>query len=217
MLLRISVKLIALNSSVKQPNMPLVEQIEEGESRIGIWQIDGTEYDQLADKPDELKKLYVKHPRTHFQRIASRLLLAEMVGEFPVLEKDQHGKPLLPNLPWDISISHTEGYAVIMLGKGKIGVDVQHFKPNVIKVRDRFLDDRELELAQDIETTTLLWAAKEAVYKYNAKPGLDFKDPITIHSVEAKTLPSNFVYEGIQTDLELGWKRLDGAMLVWTI
>ena len=196
--------------------MPLIEEIIEGGNRIGIWRIDGSEHQMLADKPDELKKLFVKHPRTHIQRIASRLLLHEMIGSYPRLEKDSHGKPFLPDLEWDISISHTEGYAVIMLGKGKLGVDVQHYKPNVMKVRDRFLDGSEQEMALDIETTTLFWAAKEAIYKYNAKPGLDFRDPITIHSIEELVLPSSFIYENKKTELVLGWKKLENAMLVWT-
>jgi phosphopantetheinyl transferase (holo-ACP synthase) len=123
---------------------------------------------------------------------------------------------LLLNHPLEISISHTEGYAAILLGKGKLGVDVQHYKPNVMKVRDRFLDEHELQMAQDIETTTLFWAAKEAIYKYNALPALDFRDPITIHSIEPELLPSSFIYEGTETKLNLGWRKLDGAMLVWT-
>ena len=54
------------------------------------------------------------------------------------------------------------------------------------------------------------------VYKYNALPGLDFRDPITVHSIQPKILPSSFIYDGVETKLNLGWKKLDGAMLVWT-
>jgi 4'-phosphopantetheinyl transferase EntD len=197
--------------------MPLIEDRMVGNNRLGLWKIDGSEVHFEADFPDVAAGLSVRHPRTQLQRYASRLLLAEMLGEMPEVSKDENGKPLLPNHSLEISISHTEGYAAILLGTGKLGVDVQHFKPNVMKVRDRFLDDRELEMAQDIESTTLLWAAKEAVYKYNAKPGLDFKEPITIHSIETEILPSDFVYDGKQTKLDLGWKKLDGAMLVWTV
>lgn len=196
--------------------MPLVEDIPVGKNRLGLWKIDGSEAVFETRFPDVAASLSVRHPRTQLQRYASRLLLAEMLGEMPAVSKDAHGRPLLPDHSLEVSISHTEGYAAILLGTGKLGVDVQHYKPNVMKVRDRFLDDRELEMAQDIETTTLFWAAKEAIYKYNAKPGLDFRDPITIHSIGAEILPSSFVYEGIETDLNLGWKRLENAMLVWS-
>lgn len=197
--------------------MPLIKDISVGKNRLGLWRIDGSEMSFENEFPEVASQLSVKHPRTQVQRYASRLLLAKMLGEMPEVSKDENGKPLLPNHPYELSISHTDGYAAILLGNGSLGVDVQHFKPNVLKVRDRFLDENELQMAQDIEATTLLWAAKEAIYKYNALPGLDFKDPITIHSIEQEILPSSFVYENVKTELILGWKKLDGAMLVWTV
>ena len=196
--------------------MPLIKDISVGKNRLGLWKIDGSETRFETEFPNQALALSVRHPRTQVQRYASRLLLAEMLGEMPEVLKDEHGKPLLPHHQLTISISHTEGYAAILLGTGRLGVDVQHYKPNVLKVRDRFLDENELILAQDIETTTLFWAAKEAIYKFNALPGLDFRDPITIHSIEAGTLLSSFVYENVKTELNLGWEKLDGAMLVWT-
>jgi 4'-phosphopantetheinyl transferase EntD len=196
--------------------MPLIEDIAVGNNRLGLWRIDGSEIRFETAFPELSKALSVRHPRTLLQRYASRLLLQEMLGEVPEVSKDEFGRPLLPNQPWELSISHTEGYAAVLLGSGKLGVDVQHYKPNVLKVRDRFLDENELLMAQDMETTTLFWAAKEAIYKYNAKPGLDFRDPITVHAIQTEELPSSFVYDGIRTELKLGWKKLDGAMLVWT-
>jgi phosphopantetheinyl transferase (holo-ACP synthase) len=196
--------------------VPLIEDRKVGKNRLGLWKIDGSETVFETRFPEVAASLSVRHPRTQLQRYASRLLIHEMLGELPEVWKDEHGKPHLKNFGLEISISHTEGYAAVLLGKGKLGVDVQHFKPNVMKVRDRFLDENELQMAQDIETTTLFWAAKEAVYKYNALPGLDFRDPITAHSIELDTLPSSFIFDGTKTNLNLGWKRLDGAMLVWT-
>ena len=197
--------------------MPLVEDRKVGANRLGLWLIDGTESRFESEFPEAASLLSVKHPRTQLQRFASRLLLAEMLDEMPNVDKNEHGKPVLPELDFEISISHTEGYAAILLGPNKLGVDVQHFKPNVLKVRDRFLDENEQLLAKDIETTTLFWAAKEAIYKFNAQPSLDFKDPITVHSIEPEILPSSFIYENVKTELDLGWKRLDNAMLVWTL
>jgi len=196
--------------------MPLIEDKQVGNNRLGLWRIDGSEVRFETDYPELAAQLSVRHPRTQLQRYASRLLLAEMLGEMPTVSKDENGRPLLPNHSLEISISHTEGYAAILLGTVKLGVDVQHYKPNVMKVRDRFLDDRELQMAQDLETTTLFWAAKEAIYKYNAKPGLDFKGPIGICTVKADTLDAVFRYDGQETKLQLGWKLLYGSVLVWT-
>ncbi len=196
--------------------MPLLEEIVSDKARIGLWRIDGTEREALHDSPDLTELFTVKHPRTQLQRVASRLLLAEMLGEFPRVEKDEFGKPHLHDHPWEVSISHTQGFAAVMLGKGKVGVDVQHYRPTVLKVKDRFLDDRESAMAADVETATLFWSAKEAIYKFNGRHGLDFRDPISIHSIDLETLHCSFTHGKESVGLTLGWKRLDGAVLVWT-
>ncbi|MFT5020481.1 MAG: hypothetical protein ACI9CU_001879, partial [Polaribacter sp.] len=71
--------------------MPIIEDIKVGQNRLGLWRIDGSENDLITDWPDVFEQLSVRHPRTQLQRFASRLLLAEMLGEMPEVEKDKHG------------------------------------------------------------------------------------------------------------------------------
>ena len=195
--------------------MPLTEIINTAKGKVGIWKIDGTEEGQFADMYGrEPKELMVMHRKTSEQRIASRVLLSEMMKAPIDLVKDEHGKPHLPNDNRHVSISHTVGYASVMIGD-QAAVDVQEFRPKIVKMADRFLDANERNMAPDVERTTLLWAAKEVLYKYNGKPGLDFRDPITIHEIHPSYLESSFTYEGKIHHLELGWKMLDGAALVW--
>ena len=78
--------------------MPLIEEISAGQNRLGLWKIDGSENELITKWPKEYETLSVRHPRTQLQRFASRLLLAEMLGDMPLVEKDEHGKPLLPEL-----------------------------------------------------------------------------------------------------------------------
>ncbi|MFT5279691.1 MAG: 4'-phosphopantetheinyl transferase [Granulosicoccus sp.] len=195
--------------------MPLVEIINTASGQIGIWKIDGTEESQFVNiygrEPEELM---VMHRKTSEQRIASRVLLSEMIGRPIDLIKDEHGKPHLPDDARHVSISHTVGFASVMIGN-KAAVDVQEFRPKIVRMADRFLDANERSMAPDVERTTLLWAAKEVLYKYNGKPGLDFRDPITIHEIHPSYLETSFIYENQIHHLELSWKMLDGAALVW--
>ena len=195
--------------------MALLEEFESDSGKIGVWRIDGTEtarFNQIYGR--EPKELEVLHRKTSEQRIASRVLLSEMIGKPTELKKDEHGKPHLLNDDRHISISHTVGFASVMVGE-LAAVDVQEFRPKIVRMADRFLDADERGMAPDVERTTLLWAAKEAIYKFNGKPGLDFRDPITIHQIHPSYLETSFIYEGKIHHLELGWKMLDGAALVW--
>ena len=92
--------------------MPIIEDIKVGQNRLGLWRIDGTESRFESEFPEATSKLSVKHPRTQLQRFASRLLLAEMLGGMPRIEKTEHGKPILPELDFEVSISHTESHAI---------------------------------------------------------------------------------------------------------
>jgi 4'-phosphopantetheinyl transferase len=141
--------------------MPFQSQILSEQGKIGLWRIDGTEedtYDRLFGRTDEKV-----HPRTSLQRKASRLLLDGMLGFPPELEKAEDGRPLLRNSPLNVSISHTDGLAAVMLGDGPVSVDVQAVSPRIMKLRERYLKPGELSMASDMETATLLWAAKETV------------------------------------------------------
>ena len=195
--------------------MPLSEIFKTSSGEVGLWKIDGTEENQFINiygrEPEEL---IVMHRKTSEQRIASRVLLSEMMKQPINLEKDEHGKPHLPDDKRMVSISHTAGFASVMIGN-QAAVDVQEFRPKIVKMADRFLDANERNMAPDVERTTLLWAAKETIYKLNGKPGLDFRDPITIHHINPSYLETSFVYQGKIQHLELGWKMLDGAALVW--
>lgn len=195
--------------------MPKVEEIRTAKGRIGIWRIEGDEnlkFEELYGSiPEEVLNY---HPRTGVQRIASRLLLYDMLGRRTEVNKDKYGRPSIPDEKDAMSISHTDGYAAVMIGE-IASVDVQSFKPKIMRMMDRFLDSNEQHMVGREQDAILFWSAKETVYKFNAKPGLDFRDPITIHNVEPDHMDTSFEFEGKFTKLTLGWKMLDSAALVW--
>jgi len=193
--------------------MPIhsIDDIDGG--KLGLWRIDGTEeevYDRLFGMPA------VKvHPRTSLQRKASRLLLADMLGVLPELRKHENGKPFLHNSPLNVSISHTDGYAAVMLGEGDVAVDVQAVNPRIMQLRERYLKPREMSMSPDMETATLLWAAKETVYKHHATEKHDFKAPISIEAILDTGLSASLTIGTGTMRMELGYRWLTGAVVVW--
>ncbi len=193
--------------------MPIhsIEDIDGG--KLGLWRIDGTEeetYDRLFGVSGDKV-----HPRTSLQRKASRLLLADMLGFLPELGKHENGKPFLQNSPLNVSISHTDGYAAVMLGECDVAVDVQAVNPRIMKLRERYLKPEEMLMAPDMETATLLWAAKETVYKYRATEKHDFKAPIGIASIMDASLIASLTIGTDTLGMDLGYRWLTGAVLVW--
>lgn len=194
--------------------MPLCQRIPTAYGEVGLWRIDGTEEEvhrQMFGTSDGP----AIHPRTSLQRKASRLLLAEMLGFLPELDKDADGRPWLGNSPMNVSISHTDGFAAVMLGSGPVSVDVQAVSPRIMKLCERYLKEAEQRMAPDMETATLLWAAKETVYKFRATEKHDFRAPIGIHHITEDTVSASLLFKGETTRLTLGHLWLSGAVLVW--
>ena len=135
---------------------------------LGTWRIEETVSEMLAMMPS-LGKL--QHVLDSYSRDARRLevlsvhaLIYIMTGdESLVVSHNEAGHPLLDG--WHVSISHTRGYATVLLSrKDEVAVDIEYVSNRVAKIADRFIRDDE----QDDSVTRQLvcWCTKEAVYKY---------------------------------------------------
>ena len=135
---------------------------------LGTWRIEETFSEMLAMMPS-LGKL--QHVLDSYSRDARRLevlsvhaLIYIMTGdESLVVSHNEDGHPLLDG--WHVSISHTRGYATVLLSrKDEVAVDIEYVSNRVAKIADRFIRDDE----QDDSVTRQLvcWCTKEAVYKY---------------------------------------------------
>jgi 4'-phosphopantetheinyl transferase len=101
---------------------------------------------------------------------------------------DDHGKPYLVNSDYEISLSHSFDYAAVMISQNKrVGVDIELIKDKIKKIQGKFLTDLELSQLNDADNTLALyicWCAKEAIYKWNGRKGLEFKQDIHIYPFE---------------------------------
>ena len=135
---------------------------------LGTWRIEETVSEMLAMMPS-LGKL--QHVLDSYSRDARRLevlsvhaLIYIMTGdESLVVSHNEDGHPLLDG--WHVSISHTRGYATVLLSrKDEVAVDIEYVSNRVAKIADRFIRDDEQD---DSGTRQLVcWCTKEAVYKY---------------------------------------------------
>lgn len=108
-------------------------------------------------------------------------------------EKDIHldyapnKKPFLRNDKAHISISHSHDQLVILINKKEqTGVDVELIRDKVKNVQHKFLSEEELKWAgNNVELLTILWAAKEAVFKVDGFENISFSRHITIESFDS--------------------------------
>jgi phosphopantetheinyl transferase len=104
---------------------------------------------------------------------------------------DATGKPHLRDGKF-ISISHSHQLAVVIVSNQAVGVDVELVREKVAKIGSKFCQSELLflspDLTSEIERLTLIWGAKEAVFKVVNREGISFKNHIFVAPFDLNTL-----------------------------
>ncbi|KYP15102.1 4'-phosphopantetheinyl transferase superfamily protein [Flavihumibacter sp. CACIAM 22H1] len=152
-------------------------------TKLAIWRIEEPESFFLERVPVHKD---VTHPYKRLQHLAGRYLLTVLFDDFPLAEilVADTRKPYLPGEKYHFSISHCGNYAAaIASSTSQVGIDIELVTPRIERISPKFLSPAEKQfLAQwelfdqlQLELTTVIWSAKEAVYKWHGLGGLDFK------------------------------------------
>lgn len=208
--------------------MPIFFQHQINEfTRLGVWKIEETEGFFKGNVPQHRD---VTHPHKRLQHLAGRFLLQYLFPDFPyeLIEIADTRKPFLPNEQYHFSISHCGDYAAaIVSSKERVGVDIEEPVEKILRIQDKFLSGKEkqefgirsLARANEIQTTdyqlqTLLWSAKEAVFKWYGDGGVDFRQHIQLFNRQSEgTIDCFFSKNG--AELVIHYREFDGLVLGW--
>jgi 4'-phosphopantetheinyl transferase EntD len=172
--------------------LPLVYQHNiNGSTRLAVWHITEPENFFLEKVP--LKK-DVSHPIKRLQHLAGRYLLPYLFEGFPleeILIADTR-KPFLENEQYHFSISHCGEYAAAIVStKERVGIDIELVTAKIERVKHKFttsyellflneeykafLNQFDLEEKIDREFLTMIWSAKETIFKWYGEGQMDFR------------------------------------------
>lgn len=145
--------------------------------RLGIWAISESSDDFWALSPyvessrSEFNALY-KSEQRKCEVLAVSLLIKEIIGDNVQLLHQDNGKPYLSS-GMNISISHTRGFAVIIVSYSKqVSVDIEYFSNRIERIRSKFMRDDENASSQ--VKLLMHWCAKETMYKLFPEDNLTF-------------------------------------------
>lgn len=155
---------------------------------LGLWQMD-EEVEQLFEQYPHLQayrsslEAKYKNDGRKLEFLAIRALMYEMLrvngaskgllshaGDFT---HNGQGKPLFRG--YHVSISHTKGYAALILSKkSEVAVDIEYMSDRVERIASKFL--RKDERADSLDAKLVHWCAKETVFKLFSEENLLFED-----------------------------------------
>lgn len=206
--------------------MPLFYQQHINQStRLAIWKIEETEEYFSATVP--IRK-NITHPHKRLQHYAARYLLRYLFPDFPyeeILVADTN-KPYLENEAYHFSISHCGDYAAAIVSKDfHVGLDIEIPVEKILKIKHKFVNQNEdffinpLHKTQQIETATLIWSAKETLFKWYGKGNLDFKEMMHVEPtpiIKAGSIKAEIKTSDFQKTFEIFYQQFQHLILTYT-
>ena len=156
--------------------------------KLGIWHITESLEELLKMKHFSEENLSLLNTFFYEHR-KKEWLVARILAEQLSEEKnsriiyDEHNKPFLENSKKHISISHSHNFLAVILDEYETGIDIELIKPKVLRIKEKFMSDEELNSLQKenlAEQLTVYWCAKESLYKLYGKKELAFKENLSI-------------------------------------
>jgi 4'-phosphopantetheinyl transferase len=157
--------------------------------------------------------------------LATRALLNELTGRHLQIYYHTDGRPYLKGYPMNISISHTKGYAAVLLhGNAIPGIDIEMDLRSAERVATRILSPTELEACKENEGYSnkkllIHWCAKEAIFKMVPENSISYAKQIHISlndiSKEPHPFSGTFQTENRLVAFRLFYKSIGELIVVW--
>lgn len=193
-------------------------------TRLGIWKIEETEDFFKSNVPQHRD---VTHPHKRLQHLAGRFLLQYLFPAFPyeLIQIADTRKPYLPGEEYHFSISHCGDYAAAIVSKDKrVGIDIEIPTDKISKIMYKFLSAHEHEQFRLIEPNanripfaTLLWSAKESIFKWYGNGGVDFRKHIQLRKQQVAVETIDCLFAKNNTELTIHYRQFDHLVLAWVV
>lgn len=150
----------------------------------------------------------VSHPHKRLQHLAGRYLLQYLFPSFPyeLIAIAGTRKPYLTNEAYHFSIAHCGDFAAALVStSNRVGIDIELVRPLIEKVKNKFMSENEMKLitteavsghsVSDLKLRTppgqglalplltLIWSAKEALFKWFGEGAVDFRHHMQVESI----------------------------------
>lgn len=167
--------------------MPIYKTItSQNGTAIYVWKIEESLDELKTDlklKEDSLIRLNGMKSELHQKGFLSVRRLLKHAGYQDLnLSYNEFGKPLLDDRK-HISITHSFNFAAILISDKEAGIDIEKNREKIVQIHHRFVNTEVDSLSDEdlVKQLTVIWGAKESMYKTYPYGGLSFHDHIGIN------------------------------------
>ena len=155
-------------------------------TKIKLWKLNLGELDYF--ELDEYDRNLMKAKKNELVREQFLAIRKTLQLEDPSykIRYDESGKPFI-NSDLNISISHSKCMAAIVFSEHNLaGIDIEYKQNKIIRIKNKFLNDSEKlenEYQYNVDYLTMIWTAKESIYKALGIKGVSFSNNIIIKNI----------------------------------
>ena len=206
--------------------MPLYKTIKpNNHTTVYVWKIEES-FEDLSEKMPltDSSKNRIQSMRSELHRcgfLSVRHLLKEAGYSDFDLFYNANGKPHLTDNK-HISITHSFTFSAIAISTKEVGIDVEKNREKIKIIQHKFVNFEKGFIHQDddyIQQLTVIWGAKESLFKIYPHGGLTFKNDIDINSFQMtdKRTTGFIKIKNWNKQYEIGFEQLDGFTLVYAL
>ncbi|MFH6960536.1 4'-phosphopantetheinyl transferase family protein [Flavobacterium aquidurense] len=202
--------------------MPLFQTIQFNETtKILIWHITESFEELLSKvvlKEKTQQRLDGMKSQMHQRAFLSvRMLIQEMGFTDHEMHYDEFGKPYF-NCHNHISITHSHDFAAIIISHETVGIDMELQREKILRIADKFVDTENSYLNTQnttdyIKELTVIWGAKEAIFKIRNEKGISFKDHIRVNafSLKENLTEASLYFDDLVVDFNVHYKEIKSS------
>ncbi|SMD38277.1 Phosphopantetheinyl transferase [Reichenbachiella faecimaris] len=195
-------------------------KINPSSTSVGLAEISSENDEILQKNHADLDDL---HPKKRLEFLASRQLIQQMCEELDIaymgIQKDEFGKPHLIESGFQISISHSYPMVACAIHPSEpCGIDIESIRPQLLKIRHKFLNTAELKYCgDDLNKLCLHWSAKEALYKIHGRKSLAFSEQLALTKIDSEEVAAQIHSEGETKNYILKFEHFLEYFLVYNV
>lgn len=208
--------------------MPLYKTITVGDdAKVLIWKVEETE-SQLSEgvvlTPHCQKRMMGMKSELHRRGFLSIRHLMAIEGYVDHdLFYDDAGKPHLTDGKF-ISITHSHEFTGIIIADTKeVGIDIEMQRDKILRIANKYTPLEEYKTVANadalVRKLTIVWGAKESLYKIYAQHGLSFLHHIDItdFSLSDSETTGTILYKGKASHYTIIFLEFEGYTCVYAI
>lgn len=123
-------------------------------------------------------------PSRRREALAWRALARCRIGCDVRLGYDEWGAPIIENYPFHISVSHSRRSVAVIVSDSPCAIDIESRTRDFGRVLSRYLSPQEQVLSAHPDFRAVAWCAKECLYKYHRRGGIDLLRDLHITAVD---------------------------------